>query len=929
MDKGAHFYCCDFQIHTPRDPRWEGIGAKTESERQQYADEFIAACRAKGVHATAITDHHDFAFFPYIKEAANNELDSIGNPLPSEQKLIVFPGMELTLAKPPCQAILVLDADFPPENLSLIQAKLSITQNPNSDEKNISPVAKIDCVNDLVDLHELLDSLSFLKGHYIILPNVSDGGRNTLIRSGFEGYYKAMPCVGGYVDGALSNLGSGNQNILSGKDKAYGHKKIAPIQTSDMRARDFKTLGKHCTWIKWSEPTAEAIRQACLAHESRLNINAPVLPAAWIESISVSNSKFMGPVDVEFNTQYNALIGGRGTGKSTILEYIRWALCDQQYFDDEEASSVQNRRQNLIDKTLKELNGDIKVTFRINDVPHLVKRSSNGSVQMKIGDGSFSDCSIEDVASIIPIQAYSQKQLSSVGTRIEELERFIYTPIQKKINSINNDIAQIREKIKFCYSNIQVKRSLEKEIRLLEKEADSKNQQAKQISSNIKNLSEEQKRMIALNPNYDKLDRTFEQWEETYEDLRKKLDSLVTITKSYHINAEDNELDPTIKKYYGAIAGQYNNIFDGVAAQTRSTISEVDSNHQQALAELDKWQIELRAFKQQYSKINTDIESNKTHLETLKNLTDRVGEIEQLIDQRKNVLSEYDNLMDEYQILQNQWMTKHRERNNLINEQCTLLSGFSGGYISAHISDYMDLEKSRSMLKKAFEGARIGETKITGILDGLKNSSNSMEQWQTVLTELESLATAEEEADAGQIDTPVLSKAGITSADKNKIANKLTTEAWIDIATQELAYYPVFNYIVNQTANEMIAFKDASAGQQATALITVLLNQEGMPLLIDQPEDDIDNKSIERIVESIWKAKQRRQIIFTSHNANLVVNGDAELILCCDYRKTGDQSGGHIKLQGAIDEKSIKKEITDVMEGGEKAFRLRKEKYGF
>ena len=68
----------------------------------------------------------------------------------------------------------------------------------------------------------------------------------------------------------------------------------------------------------------------------------------------------------------------------------------------------------------------------------------------------------------------------------------------------------------------------------------------------------------------------------------------------------------------------------------------------------------------------------------------------------------------------------------------------------------------------------------------------------------------------------------------------------------------------------------------------------------------------------LWAAKTRRQFIFASHNANLVVNGDAELVICGDYIKAGDQTGGQIKH-----------EITSVTEGGKLAFKLRNEKYGF
>jgi type III restriction enzyme len=117
MDNGAHFYKCDFQVHTPRDFGWDGAIPVTEEERKSYAGDFIEACRAKGLDSVAITDHHDFAFFPYIRDGARNELDSAGKPVEENKRIIVFPGLELSLSSPPCQAILILDALFPDEFL--------------------------------------------------------------------------------------------------------------------------------------------------------------------------------------------------------------------------------------------------------------------------------------------------------------------------------------------------------------------------------------------------------------------------------------------------------------------------------------------------------------------------------------------------------------------------------------------------------------------------------------------------------------------------------------------------------------------------------------------------------------------------------------------------------------------------------------------
>ncbi len=174
-----------------------------------------------------------------------------------------------------------------------------------------------------------------------------------------------------------------------------------------------------------------------------------------------------------------------------------------------------------------------------------------------------------------------------------------------------------------------------------------------------------------------------------------------------------------------------------------------------------------------------------------------------------------------------------------------------------------------------------------------------------------------------------MTAAGFIESEKGRLASSLDGTKWLTLSVTELEFNAVFQYCTNKKTDEYIAFIDASAGQQATALLTVLLNQTGAPLVIDQPEDDIDSKMTQEIVQQIWKAKTQRQLIFASHNANLVVNGDAELVMCCDYVRAGDQTGGQIKAVGAIDNLLIKEEITAVTEGGKEAFKLRKEKYGF
>ena len=213
----------------------------------------------------------------------------------------------------------------------------------------------------------------------------------------------------------------------------------------------------------------------------------------------------------------------------------------------------------------------------------------------------------------------------------------------------------------------------------------------------------------------------------------------------------------------------------------------------------------------------------------------------------------------------------------------------------------------------------------------IKNSDDPIDEFLLVLDEFRSLAELRISDDKSFSipETPVLTECGYTEDHKAKLCRKIDVGDWLKMSAVELEFSPRFYYSTNKEMGDVIPFNDASAGQQATALLTVLLNQSGIPLLIDQPEDDIDNRAIQDIINNIWHAKKRRQLVFTSHNANLVVNGDAELVICCDYKDSSSQTRGVIKAEGAIDTPSVKEEITLVMEGGEKAFRLRKDKYGY
>ena len=124
---------------------------------------------------------------------------------------------------------------------------------------------------------------------------------------------------------------------------------------------------------------------------------------------------------------------------------------------------------------------------------------------------------------------------------------------------------------------------------------------------------------------------------------------------------------------------------------------------------------------------------------------------------------------------------------------------------------------------------------------------------------------------------------------------------------------------------EYKAIDKLSMGQKATALLLLLFAQKDRILVLDQPEEDLDNRFIyEDVVKILREMKGKRQLIIATHNANIPVLGDAELILVLEA-KNGECA---IINKGSIDKKDIKTDIKNIMEGGEEAFRIRAEKYG-
>ncbi len=269
----------------------------------------------------------------------------------------------------------------------------------------------------------------------------------------------------------------------------------------------------------------------------------------------------------------------------------------------------------------------------------------------------------------------------------------------------------------------------------------------------------------------------------------------------------------------------------------------------------------------------------------------KVTDLGRDLDEQTDSEAEFAGLLDS-------WVELHRRRGDALEGQCKRLAAMSEGEIKAELVRGADIEDALAKLKEVIKGAYISQGSWEELEKSIVESGAAVEKWRTLMVGLR--AMAETNADDLPPDTvpPDLPSWNLTDRQRRAVVEKLQPDTWLDIFLTSLKDMPRFFY---KTKERDIPFERASAGQQATALLKALLNDTGGPLIIDQPEEDLDNAVIEAVVSLIWEAKQKRQIIFSSHNANLVVNGDAELVVHCDYASEGDHSNGVIKHQGAID----------------------------
>ena len=647
-------------------------------------------------------------------------------------------------------------------------------------------------------------------------------------------------------------------------------------------------------WIK-AYPTFEGLKHVFYEPEERVRIqsenpeyrkNIYTLNLLEIKSSWISDELSIEEQKIPLNRNLIAVTGGKGSGKTALLDLT--ANC----FEDRCKRSGRDRNSFVqrIEKQKQDL--EIKMGFIGEDVGEFSKKLTEekffrdsqivylpqGKIEEYSGDRQKLDKKIEEIifSNKKVIEGEYKQKFDGLKNEIDE--------IIKQIDKINREIYELEEDTKKeIIAEITGKKRI-KEGELKDKEDKLRRlteSMEEGIKESIEKLNEEENK---LRINHSKLEDVKTKLEQFESELEEFLD--VSNKTINDLNSELLELmvDLTIpqlifkpqldviKKALELISQRIKNVTKKIKKKKEqlSQFSGIKRTHAESLKKIEG--------------IRTDIESLKKQLTHLEEKKERIKSLES-------------ERMQKYKILLNkywEWKEYYKE----------VIEVFSIG--KSEIMSGIDFKSSIYFDKDRF--VEFG----ADILDQRKINIDEVEKCA------ELLETAITEDTLKKLEGSL--KKFIQKIFKNKNFLKRTRTSY------DFYKWTFGNYFLLSTEIffKRISIDRLSMGQKGTVLLKLFLAEGDYPLIVDQPEESLDNKFIYvELVGAFREAKKKRQIIIATNNANLVVNTDAEQIIVAEF----ENNKISYKL-GALEDLKVREDIMPILEGGRKAFKKREEKYG-
>lgn len=878
----AKFWKCALQVNPAGYIKHRG--QEQVLSESEYNQKLLDVCVKENIKVLGIADHGNVDGVDAIRDLMN------------ANDIVVFPGFEISSSEKVHFVCLFSEVTTAKQlerylgNLDLLDPEDGIRPSKLSAEQLIAKVNEI--------------------GGFIYAAHCT--GKNGLLKNRFNHIWQLPSLKAAQIPDTICSFEGIEddfyRNVILNKNADYRREnKIAVINALDVETPETLSNSSASCLIKMTVPSFTSFKQAFLDPESRVRLNSDVPDhvSSYIESIRIING-YLDGLHISLSPHLNAIIGGRGTGKSTLLECIRFAL---------NITPIGKLAQKQHDIIIKENLGKEKAFVELK-ICSATMHGKSFVISRRFGDQPVVRDSLGNISAFTPhelmprIEIYGQNEIYEIAqdeinqqqlidrfisadqshfdSHIQEIVKFLAANrrsillAREQLAEVEEDIHQLPKLLELALQ-FQVL-GLEKKLEIVPK-LEAEKRLLNRVNSEISNLKN------ALLTVQDVLPDTVFLSEQALKDLPHKQQFI--------------EIKQVIDQLMSSVIENITSINQEVgAAESQLLISQEGLNNA-----INQKEIDLeKAFK------DIPASQGKSGKEIGAQYQDIVRKIEQIkpkqimVEQRKSLIDE---LFKKRKAQLTELAEVKAARSAMLNKTINNLNKKLEGKLKLSLESEANREPLYQFLCNAnLDG--VGAARLAWV----KGESDFSPE--NLAITIRQGAQALKETDWGV--TPVIAEA-LVKLPESKLLEMEELELFDSLEVN-------LNVAHNGSPENYRSIKRLSTGQQCTAILHLLLLENKDPLILDQPEDNLDNAFIaERIVSELRLAKIARQFLFATHNANIPVFGDAEWIGVLNVED--GKAYIPVEQQGAIDLPAIQTLAADILEGGKSAFNQRKEKYGF
>lgn len=686
----------------------------------------------------------------------------------------------------------------------------------------------------------------------------------------------------------------GDQLMILQNSRPYDRPhRLVEIYADDISHPSTLASAGGTTWFKMATPSLQGLQHALRTPETRVRTTCPPeMRGSRVTSISWSGG-FLDGVTIPIGPDLTALIGGRGTGKSTVIESLRFALDQLPLGEDAKRDH---------DKVIKKVLGAGAIV-RV-EVATVYPLPARFTIQRTVGDPPL----VLDASG----SATQQSPFDVVG----EIEVFG----QHELAELAGDKALLAQLVRRLGGDAVAERDRPALVEKLSKnrttlvEVEQQQQTLEAALADIPRLEEQMSRFVATDLEAKMAAaKTIADERVTLDEYRRRIDVVTSRISGFNVIALLDEIRADISDPSGGPRAteldQARMAVETLATTIESAFTTIreslDTNGSVVDTATSSWSASVRpeldghaATTRELVEEGHDPDAYLKTASALKALRLRSDERSALSQRHMRLMSERANLLGKLAVLDTEIS---RELTNAIRAT----NAATKGKVVVRPVSSPDRDAIKQVISRRFSTAR------TQIMAAIEADDFSVRTF----------------IDAARRGVEQLATVGIVGAQANALLGHGES------LFRELEEYDVGLAVdvclnVADSGSELRRLEDLSKGQRATALLLLLLGVATTPLVIDQPEDDLDNRFVYNgVVPHLRALKGMRQILVSTHNANVPVLGDAELVIVLDSDgRRGKPVEGGI---GSLDERAIREHAERLLEGGEDAFRARRHLYGF